>query len=64
MAQANSAIFLNGPNLNMLGTRQPEIYGSFTIQNTEAAPKAKASPLGMTIDFRQSNRECDLVSWA
>jgi 3-dehydroquinate dehydratase II len=48
----------------MLGTRQPEIYGSFTIQNTEAAPKAKASPLGMTIDFRQSNRECDLVSWA
>jgi 3-dehydroquinate dehydratase-2 len=62
MAEAN-VLFLNGPNLNMLGTRQPEIYGTATLQDVEKAAKAKAGELGMTIDFRQSNSEAELVGW-
>jgi 3-dehydroquinate dehydratase len=63
MAEAKSVLFLNGPNLNMLGTRQPEIYGYATLQDVEKAAKAKAAELGMTIDFRQSNSESELVGW-
>ena len=63
MSEAKRVLFLNGPNLNMLGTRQPEIYGYATLQDVEKAAKAKAAELGMTIDFRQSNSECELVGW-
>jgi 3-dehydroquinate dehydratase-2 len=63
MADAKPVLFLNGPNLNMLGTRQPEIYGHATLQDVEAAAKAKAAELGMSIDFRQSNSEAELVGW-
>lgn len=63
MADAKPVLFLNGPNLNMLGTRQPEIYGHATLQDVEQAAKAKAAQLGMTIDFRQSNSESELVGW-
>jgi 3-dehydroquinate dehydratase II len=63
VSEAKRVLFLNGPNLNMLGTRQPEIYGYSTLQDVEKAAKAKAAELGMTIDFRQSNSECDLVGW-
>ncbi len=54
---------LNGPTLNMLGTREPEIYGSQTLGDVEAMTAERASALGHSIDFRQSNSEGQLVDW-
>ena len=54
---------LNGPNLNMLGLRQPEIYGGATLDDVESLCAETAERLGLAIDFRQTNGEGELVSW-
>lgn len=56
-----SILILNGPNLNLLGQRQPEIYGTTTLSDIEAACRKKASDLGLRIDFRQDNSEGALI---
>ncbi len=54
---------LNGPNLNMLGLRQPHIYGHATLDDVEQLCAETAEVLGLAIDFRQTNGEGELVSW-
>lgn len=54
---------LNGPNLNLLGTREPDIYGAETLAMVEQKCVAKAKALEFTIDFRQTNIEGELVNW-
>ena len=54
---------LNGPNLNLLGTREPETYGLATLADIEARLSALCKPRGIILHFRQSNHEGDLVTW-
>ncbi len=59
----DTVFVLNGPNLNLLGTREPEIYGSDTLADIEAMLEEKARELSLAIDFRQTNHEGVLVDW-
>ncbi len=56
-------LVLNGPNLNILGAREPDVYGHQTMAEIEAACAKRASVLGLTVEFRQSNSEGELVDW-
>jgi 3-dehydroquinate dehydratase-2 len=56
-------LILNGPNLNLLGTREPHIYGSTTLAEVERMCQTRAKQRGLTISFRQSNSESQLVEW-
>ena len=56
-------LFLNGPNLNLLGQRETSVYGTTTLEDIQARVRGRANSLGATVDFRQSNSEGELVNW-
>ena len=56
-------LILNGPNLNLLGVREPETYGRDTLADVEEACMERGSVLGLTVEFRQTNTEGQLVEW-
>ena len=62
-ATSPTVFVLNGPNLNMLGRREPDVYGSFTLEDIRAEVVDHGRKLGLTVDFRQSNSEAELVGW-
>jgi 3-dehydroquinate dehydratase II len=62
-AMLPKVLILNGPNLNLLGTREPGVYGTATLADIEAACARKGDALGLAVDFRQSNHEGELVEW-
>lgn len=63
MAKAPNVLLLNGPNLNLLGSREPEVYGKTTLADIEATCRTRAGDLGLELDCRQSNHEGQLVDW-
>jgi 3-dehydroquinate dehydratase-2 len=60
---ARKILLINGPNLNMLGVREPAIYGTQTLADIQRACEAHAAALDLVLDFRQSNSEGELVDW-
>jgi 3-dehydroquinate dehydratase-2 len=58
-----SVLVLNGPNLNLLGTRQPEVYGTTSLADIEAMCREEGGRLGLDVVFRQSNSEGQLIDW-
>lgn len=63
MPSAPKILVINGPNLNMLGVREPAVYGRATLGDVEKLCRRHARPLGLALDFRQSNIEGELVTW-
>ena len=63
MAKAPKVLILNGPNLNMLGSRQPDVYGRESLSDVENSCRQHGKGLGLGIDCRQSNSEGELVGW-
>jgi 3-dehydroquinate dehydratase-2 len=61
--QVLPVLVLNGPNLNMLGVRDPKTYGKNTLRDLEKACQTAAKALGITVDCRQSNLEGELITW-
>ena len=59
----HTIFILNGPNLNLLGTREPEVYGSATLDDIAAKLTDHAATFGITLDIRQSNHEGHLIDW-
>jgi 3-dehydroquinate dehydratase II len=59
----NTIHILNGPNLNLLGTREPELYGSATLADVEKLCRTTAQRFALAVEFRQSNHEGELVDW-
>jgi 3-dehydroquinate dehydratase-2 len=60
---AKTVYVLNGPNLNLLGTRQPEIYGRDSLADVEKLCRATVKRFGLSLEFRQSNHEGEIVDW-
>lgn len=60
---AMKILFLNGPNLNLLGRREPGVYGRMTLPEIEALVRERAKRLGVDVEFRQTNMEGELVTW-
>jgi 3-dehydroquinate dehydratase-2 len=60
---ASLVYVLNGPNLNRLGSREPDIYGSQTLEDVADLVSREGDLLGLTIDFRQTNDEAELIGW-
>lgn len=58
-----TVLILNGPNLNLLGRREPAVYGRQTLDDIAAACRARGQALGVRVDFRQTNHEGELVEW-
>ncbi len=63
MSKAPSILVLNGPNLNLLGTREPKKYGKLTLRDLESLCQTTVAQLGLSVDCRQSNLEGELVTW-
>jgi 3-dehydroquinate dehydratase II len=62
-AMAKLIYVLNGPNLNMLGVREPAVYGKESLDDVRRRTQARAEKMGLAIDFRQSNHEGELITW-